>query len=137
MGNLENSEKNGNPQLKSGINEKKESEKSPEKKFEKKQEKEIIAKGKLGKELKFILENGLHFEIESNQDRINVSNTKQIILPSMVSIKTDELLGDSGEILESRIPIDLICVIDHSGSMAGKKESISKRNSNRIIRPIK
>lgn len=83
------------------------------------------------------LEKLLLFQFESKQEQIKVSKKDPTIIPAMITIKTEEMKNKNGEIIESRIPIDLLCVIDCSGSMEGEKITLVQNALNILLEHLK
>ncbi|EAR87778.2 von willebrand factor type A (vWA) domain was originally protein (macronuclear) [Tetrahymena thermophila SB210] len=75
------------------------------------------------------LEKGLTFEIKTLNKHFQFNNEQDCNIPIMVSVKTQDSTNDILEeqkeqvkqVEQSRPSIDLVCVIDNSGSMQGEK----------------
>lgn len=70
------------------------------------------------------LEKNLKLLVKAKQSVIKLSSEKAQMLPVMVNLKTEELTSQQ---LDNREPIDLICVVDVSGSMSGEKVDLLKK----------
>jgi hypothetical protein len=62
----------------------------------------------------------LQINMKLKQKIVQVSSSSSLTLPMMVALRVDELKSSS------KANIDLICVIDHSGSMKGEKLQLVK-----------
>jgi hypothetical protein len=63
-------------------------------------------------------------------------STKESNIYGMVTLKAPALLSDTAsekELDELHVPVDLVCVVDQSGSMGGDKIILLKRTLNHII----
>ena len=63
-------------------------------------------------------------------------STKESNIYGMVTLKAPSLLSDTAsekELDELHVPIDLVCVVDQSGSMSGDKIRLLKETLNYII----
>ncbi|KAL4499756.1 hypothetical protein ABPG72_017296 [Tetrahymena utriculariae] len=75
------------------------------------------------------LEKGLTFEIKTLNKHFQFNSQQDCNIPIMVSVKTQDSINDIQEeqkeqvkqVEQSRPSIDLVCVIDNSGSMQGEK----------------
>lgn len=64
--------------------------------------------------------NLIELQIRCKQNQIKLNTENDQILPAVVSVRTKEDENPESE-NEDRAPIDLICVVDRSGSMEGEK----------------
>lgn len=64
------------------------------------------------------MEKNLKLSVKAKQKVIKLLSGRAQMLPVMVNLKTEELTAQQ---LDNREPIDLICVVDVSGSMMGEK----------------
>lgn len=83
----------------------------------------------------FNLADILKFEVKSMTKAIKLSSQNIQTIPVMVSLNTKLEKNDALEknLEENRPSIDLICVIDRSGSMAGKKMELVKNALKQLI----
>lgn len=77
-------------------------------------------------EIKYNLQENVQLCFTPKKKMVHLSNEKNI-LPVMLSAKTSELVKNSKKQFQ-KVPIDLILVIDKSGSMSGEKESLVKQS---------
>ena len=63
----------------------------------------------------------MKFEVKSTTKSFKLSSTKSQKIPVMVSVNTKGEEVKKEFSLDNRPSIDLICVIDRSGSMSGQK----------------
>ena len=89
--------------------------------------------GQGSKNISYDLEKGLSVEIKSMHKYFKFDSSKNQTIPIMVSMKTkdssqqEQKEGAKAELDSNRPHIDLICVIDNSGSMSGYKiENVKK-----------
>lgn len=84
-------------------------------------------KEKVNSEEKYDLKKGLQLFINSDRKNIHISTESSQKLTNVISIRTLEVTNQENQNIQemnpsdSRLPIDLICVIDCSGSMQGAK----------------
>ncbi|KAL4486848.1 hypothetical protein ABPG72_009612 [Tetrahymena utriculariae] len=85
---------------------------------------------------KYDLEKGLSLDVKTLQKHIQFSTSKDQTIPIMVSVKTLEQTSNTEietNLLEGRPNLDLICVIDNSGSMGGQKIESVKNTIQQLI----
>ena len=70
------------------------------------------------------LEANLEMEIKARQKIIKLDSKTAQLLPALVNIKTKEMTEEQEG---DRSPIDLVCVIDISGSMSGEKIDLVRK----------
>lgn len=79
----------------------------------------------------------LKIEVKSTQKMIKLKSKETQVIPTMVSIRSDgkkeNISKESAKAMKSRPGIDLICVIDVSGSMSGTKIELVKKSLSYII----
>ncbi|KAL4435511.1 hypothetical protein ABPG74_020287 [Tetrahymena malaccensis] len=83
-----------------------------------------VVKQKQNKKNSYDLQKGLSLDVKTLQKHFQFNNSKDQTIPIMVSVKTLEQTSDMDietNLLEGRPNLDLICVIDNSGSMSGQK----------------
>lgn len=68
--------------------------------------------------------------IKAQKKIIQLNPKKEELMPILVNVKTEEM---SEEQESDRAPIDLICVIDHSGSMAGEKINLVRKTLKSLL----
>ena len=83
-----------------------------------------LAKNNAKQDQPYDLEKNLKFTVKAKQKVVKLSSSKAQILPVMVNLKTEDLTENQ---LNNREPIDLICVVDVSGSMMGEKIQLLKK----------
>jgi Mg-chelatase subunit ChlD len=69
-------------------------------------------------------------EIKAKQRTIKLNSKDNQLLPVVVNLKTKELEEDEEG---DRSPIDLVCVIDISGSMAGEKIDLVRKTLTSLL----
>ncbi|EAR90750.2 von willebrand factor type A (VWA) domain was originally protein (macronuclear) [Tetrahymena thermophila SB210] len=83
-----------------------------------------VVKSKQNNKNSYDLEKGLSLDVKTFQKHFQFNNSQDQTIPIMVSVKTLEQTSDmeiQSNLLEGRPNLDLICVIDNSGSMDGEK----------------
>lgn len=76
------------------------------------------------------LEANLKLTIKAQKKVIQFNSKEEQLLPILVNVKTED---KSEEQEGDRPPIDLICVIDHSGSMAGEKIALVRNTLKNLL----
>jgi len=71
----------------------------------------------------------LDVRVRANQKCLRLSPNEDQLIPVMVSLKTKDLQTADGP----KPGVDLICVIDRSGSMAGQKMALVKQTLNVLL----
>lgn len=74
----------------------------------------------------------LNFSISAKNSAIKLNKEDNQKLPVMINLSTNKKI-DEKKVLEFRPPIDLICVIDTSGSMSGNKISLVHQTMTYLI----
>lgn len=78
------------------------------------------------------LEKGLVLDVETLQKHFQFNKNQDQTIPVMVSVKTLDQTNDmevKSNPLEGRPNLDLICVIDNSGSMSGCSKIENVKNT--------
>lgn len=89
-----------------------------------------LVKEKVKETKPYDLENNLLMEIKAKQKTIQLNAKDVQLLPVVINIKTKEL---DEEQEGDRSPIDLVCVIDISGSMAGDKIDLVRQTLTSLL----
>ena len=71
--------------------------------------------------LKFDLNDKISLDIKLKYKQVQINSSATVTLPLLVTLKVEDI-----ETTEKASKIDLICIIDHSGSMDGKKMELVK-----------
>ena len=74
----------------------------------------------------------LDFSISAKNTAVKLNKDENQKLPVMINLSTNKKI-DEKKALEFRPPIDLICVIDTSGSMSGNKISLVQQTMNYLL----
>jgi hypothetical protein len=90
----------------------------------------FVKKEKAKEATPYDLEANLQMEIKARQKIIKLSSSETQFLPAMVNIKTKEMTEEQEG---DRSPIDLVCVIDVSGSMAGEKIDLVRKTLTSLL----
>lgn len=84
----------------------------------------MVAKDNTSRETKpYLLDDNLELSLKARQHIVRLSSTEPQHIPVMVNIRTEDFTEEQES---NRSPIDLVCVIDISGSMCGKKLTLVK-----------
>ena len=77
----------------------------------------------------------LKIEVKANQKIIKLKSKESQTIPAMVSFKSDNKKKETelAKDVSARPGIDLICVIDVSGSMSGTKIELVKKSLKYIV----
>jgi len=89
-----------------------------------------LAKEKPKEARPYDLEANLLLEIKAKQRTIKLSSKESQLLPVVVNLKTKELEEDEEG---DRSPIDLVCVVDISGSMSGEKIELVRQTLTSLL----
>ncbi|KRX06270.1 hypothetical protein PPERSA_06241 [Pseudocohnilembus persalinus] len=79
----------------------------------------------------FNVQDFINFKLVPRQNPVKLSNKEKTTVPVMISMETQ---AASEELPSNRSPIDLVCVIDDSGSMSGTKAKLVRKSLKYLLK---